>query len=35
MSHGIYYYAALAAGATYAACLMAFMLHGKGDSRDE
>ena len=35
MSHGLYYYAALATAATYAACLMAFMLHGTGDSGDE
>ena len=35
MSHGLYYYAALASTATFAACLMALMLHGTGDSDDE
>ena len=35
MSHGLYYYAALAAGATFAASLMAIMLHASGDTDDE
>jgi len=35
MNHGLYYYAALASIATFAACLMAIMLHGAGDTDDE
>ena len=35
MSHGLYYYAALASTATFAACLVALMLYGTGDSGDE
>jgi hypothetical protein len=35
MSHGLYYYAALAASATFSACLMAFMLGNFGDHDDE
>lgn len=35
MSHGLYYYAALASAATFAACLMAFMLDGARGNDDE
>lgn len=35
MSHGLYYYAALACAVTYAACLMAFMLDGARRDDDE
>jgi hypothetical protein len=35
MSHGLYYYAALAGTATFAACLMAFMLDGARRDDDE
>ncbi len=35
MSHGLYYYAALASTATFAACLMALMLHDPRGSDDE
>lgn len=35
MSHGLYYYAALAASATFSACLMALMLGYFGDHDDE
>lgn len=35
MSHGLYYYAALASAATFAACLMALMLDGAGGIDDE
>jgi len=35
MSHGLYYYAALACAATFSACLMAFMLDITGGPDDE
>ena len=35
MSHGLYYYAALASAATFAACLMALMLDGTRGNDDE
>lgn len=35
MSHGLYYYAAVASTATFAACLMALMLHDPRGSNDE